>query len=133
MAARPSGTVTFLFTDIESSTRKWERDAPAMSKALRRHDEILRSGIEARGGYVFKTVGDAFCAAFADPLDALLSTIEIQRVLAAELWELPGGIVVRMCLHSGPAEERDGDYFGPTLNRTARIGALGHGGQVLLS
>jgi predicted ATPase/class 3 adenylate cyclase len=131
--AIPSGVLTFLFTDIEASTKKWERDAAVMSTALARHDRILRQGIESRGGYVFKTIGDAFCAAFSDPLDALRSTIDIQRALAAEHWKIPGGIVVRMALHSGAAEERDGDYFGQTLNRTARILSLVYGGQVLLS
>ena len=79
MASPPTGTVTFLFTDIEGSTRLWEHEAPAMQAALARHDEILRRAIEEHGGYVFKTVGDAFCAAFPTAPDALEAALEIQR------------------------------------------------------
>ncbi len=125
--------LTFLFTDIEASVRKWEHDARAMSEALRRHDEILRSAIESRQGRVFKTVGDAFCAAFSDPLQALLASIDIQRALASETWDFDEGIKVRICLHAGLAEERDGDFFGQTLNRAARILSLVHGGQIVAS
>jgi predicted ATPase/class 3 adenylate cyclase len=125
----PSGTVTFLFTDIEGSTRRWEEGQEEMSAALARHDAILREVIDANGGYVFKTVGDAFCAAFPTPLAALQAVQEAQRQLHAEL----NDIKVRIALHTGMAEERDGDYFGPTLNRVARLLSAGHGGQVLFS
>jgi predicted ATPase/class 3 adenylate cyclase len=129
----PTGTVTFLFTDIEGSTKLWEQDASAMQKALARHDEILRDAIEERGGYVFKTVGDAFCAAFPTAPEALEAALEAQRTLLSEKWGETGPLRVRMALHMGVAEERDGDYFGPPLNRVARLLSAGHGSQVLLS
>jgi class 3 adenylate cyclase len=86
MAVLPTGTVTFLFTDIEGSTRLWERDASAMKSALVRHDEILKEAIETNGGFVFKSVGDAFCAAFSNVSDALEAAISAQRALLAEEW-----------------------------------------------
>jgi class 3 adenylate cyclase len=115
----PTGTLTFLFTDIEGSTRLWENDAQAMQAALARHDELLRWAIEEHGGYVFKTVGDAFCCAFLTTPDALEAALEAQRTLSSEEWEGTEPLRVRMALHTGAAEERDGDYFGPTLNRVA--------------
>jgi predicted ATPase/class 3 adenylate cyclase len=134
MSVPPTGTVTFLFTDIEGSTRLWERSAQAMQEALVRHDELLRTAIEARDGYVFKTVGDAFCAAFGTATDAAEAALACQRALLEEGWaEEVGAIRVRMALHAGAAEERDGDYFGPPVNRVARLLSAGHGGQVLLS
>ncbi|HTZ51782.1 MAG TPA: tetratricopeptide repeat protein [Spirochaetia bacterium] len=133
MASPPTGTVTFLFTDIEGSTRLWEQKTAEMKVALARHDTLLRSAIESNGGYVFKTVGDAFCAAFATAMDGLRAALDAQAVLAAEPWNVPGGIRVRMGLHTGTAEERDADYFGPALNRTARLFSTGSGGQVLVS
>jgi predicted ATPase/class 3 adenylate cyclase len=130
----PTGTVTFLFTDIEGSTKLWERDPQAMADALARHDELLRVAIEDHGGYVFKTVGDAFCAAFGSASDALGAALGAQRALLGEGWaEEVRAIRVRMALHSGEAEEREGDYFGPPVNRVARLLSAGHGGQVLLS
>ena len=133
MASPPTGTLTLLFTDIEGSTRLWEHDALAMQAALTRHDEILRSVIEQHGGYVFKTVGDAFCAVFPTAPDALEAALEIQRRLLTSEWEQTGPLRVRMALHTGAAEERDGDYFGPPVNRVARLLSAAHGGQVLLS
>ena len=133
MASPPIGTLTFLFTDIEGSTRLWEHDALAMQAALTRHDEIVRSVIEEHGGYVFKTVGDAFCAVFPTAPDALEAALEIQRRLLSSEWEQTGPLRVRMALHTGAAEERDGDYFGPPVNRVARLLSAAHGGQVLLS
>ena len=133
MASPPTGTLTFLFTDIEGSTRLWEHDAQGMQAALARHDELLRGAIEERGGYVFKTVGDAFCAAFLTAPDALEAALEIQRRLLSSEWEQAEPLRVRMALHTGAAEERDGDYFGPPLNRVARLLSAAHGGQVLLS
>jgi predicted ATPase/class 3 adenylate cyclase len=129
----PSGVVSFLFTDIEGSTCKWEACEDDMSRDLVLHDRILRERIEARRGYVFKTVGDAFCAAFASPFDAVLAAAETQRALAAATWLSPGGISVRMGLHAGEAERRDADYFGPVLNRAARLQSLAYGGQVIVS
>ena len=132
-APLPSGTVTLLFTDIEGSTRHWEQQRVAMSEALRRHDELLRTAIEAYDGHVFKTIGDAFCAAFWRALDALAAATDAQRALAAEDWSAVGGLAVRMALHSGATDERDGDYFGPAVNRVARLLAVVHGGQVVAS
>jgi serine/threonine protein kinase/class 3 adenylate cyclase len=129
----PTGTVTFLFTDIEGSTFMWERNPARMQAALARHDEILRTIIESHGGYVFKTVGDAFCAAFITTSQALKATLATQRALFAESWDEDATIRVRMALHTGATEERDGDYFGPPVNRVARLISAGHGGQILLS
>ena len=133
MAEPHTGTITFLFTDVEGSTSLWERNPEAMSEALSRHDEILRTAIEAHNGHVFKTVGDAFHAIFSSAPDALQAALEAQRVLLREEWAETGPLRVRMALHTGVAEERNGDYFGPSLNRVARLLSAGHGGQVLLS
>jgi predicted ATPase/class 3 adenylate cyclase len=129
----PTGTVTFLFTDIEGSTTRWERDPQAMSEALARHDALLREAVESHGGFVFKTVGDAFCAVFHRADEAAACALAAQRALAREPWEAAGPLLVRMAVHSGAAEERDGDYFGPPVNRVARLLSAGHGGQILLS
>ena len=132
-SARPTGTVTFLFSDVEGSTERWERDRAAMATAVARHDAIVRDALERHGAYVFKTVGDAFYAAFALPEEAIAAALEAQRKLAGEDFSGVGGIRVRMALHTGSASERDGDYFGPAVNRVARLLAIGHGGQVLVS
>jgi predicted ATPase/class 3 adenylate cyclase len=129
----PSGTVTLLFTDVQGSTRLWEAEPELMAVALRRHDEILRSAIEMAGGYVFKTVGDAFCAAFRTAPAALDAALAAQRGLGAQSWPTSRPILVRMGLHTGVCEERDSDYFGPVVNRAARLEAAAHGGQVLIS
>ena len=133
----PSGTVTFLFTDIEGSTRRWDRQRAAMKRALERHDALLQAAIVQHGGHVFKTVGDAFHAAFASATDAVAAAVAAQRAVHAEDWSAFSSdfaqLGVRMALHTGAAELRDGDYFGPPLNRTARLTAAGHGGQILLS
>ena len=133
MASPPTGTVTFLFTDIEGSTKLWEDNAPAMQAALAHHDELLRWVVEERGGYVFKTVGDAFCCAFPTAPDALEAALEVQRKLFSSEWEQIGTLRVRMALHVGAAQERGGDYFGSPVNRVARLMSAAHGGQVLLS
>ncbi len=129
----PTGTVTLLFTDIEGSTRMWEAEPEAMTLALRRHDEILRAAIEQAGGYVFKTVGDAFCAAFSTADAAVAAAVAAQRALAGQQWPTRQPIGVRMALHTGACDERDNDYFGPAVNRVARLESVAHGGQVLLS
>ena len=123
-AAAPSGVVTFLFTDIEGSTRRWEADADAMRAALAAHDKVLRSAIETHDGFLFSHTGDGVVAAFASPKSAVDAAVAAQRAL-----ELP----VRMGLATGEAELRDGDYFGTVLNRAARVMAAGHGGQILLA
>jgi class 3 adenylate cyclase len=133
MSGLPSGTVTLLFTDVEGSTRLWEAERDAMAAALRRHDEILRSAIEQVGGYVFKTVGDSFCAAFSAARAGLDAALAAQRELEAQSWPTSRPIVVRMGLHAGVCEERDGDYFGPAVNRAARLLTVASGGQVLVS
>jgi predicted ATPase/class 3 adenylate cyclase len=130
---RPSGTVTFLFTDVEGSTPLWEREPEAMQSGLARHDQIMRSVLASHGGHVFSTAGDAFAAAFASPFDAVNAALAIQAAFAAEKWPTSSAIRVRIGLHSGTADERDGDYFGPTLNRAARIMGVAGGGEVLAS
>lgn len=133
MAELPSGTVTFLFTDIEGSTARWELQPDAMQVALARHDTILRAAILEYGGHVVKTMGDAFHAVFARPADAVAAVLDAQQRLQSEAWGQVGPLRVRMALHTGVAEERDGDYYGASVNRAARLTSTGHGGQVLLS
>jgi predicted ATPase/class 3 adenylate cyclase len=157
----PAGTVTFLFTDIERSTQLWEEHPEEMRQALSRHDALLRQVIQSHGGHVFKTVGDAFCAAFATAPEATTAAVAIQRALAGDVGRLGGEVAerggeaeesgfaadafpvtsshppprlrVRIAVHTGAAEARDGDYFGPPLNRVARLLEAAHGGQILLS
>ena len=129
----PSGTVTLLFSDIEGSTHLWEQSPQAMATALERHDELVRRAMDAHGGYVFKTIGDAFCVAFETGHDALRAALDTQVALHAESWPPGAEIRVRIALHTGVCQERDGDYFGPTVNRTARLMATAHGGQVVVS
>ena len=135
MVAPPSGTVTFLFTDVENSTRLWEKSPESMEVSLRRHDAILLEAIDEHGGFVFKTVGDAFCATFPAASGALQAALAAQEALLSEPWEAQpdAPLRARMALHTGAAQERDGDYFGPPLNRVARLLSAAHGGQVLLS
>jgi class 3 adenylate cyclase len=133
MTGAPSGTVTLLFTDVEGSTQLWDAERDEMGAALRRHDEILRDAIEQAGGYVFKTAGDSFCAAFSSARAGLDAALSAQQSLATQEWPTSRPIAVRMALHAGVCEERDGDYFGPAVNRTARLLAVAHGGQVLVS
>src|SRR6185295_6687444 len=133
MADLPGGTVTFLFTDIEGSTQLWEQHPQAMPAALARHDAIVRGAIESHAGVVVKTTGDGAHAAFATVPDALAAALAIGRAMEAEEWGALGALRVRMVLHTGITEERDGDYFGPPLNRAARLLAVCHGDQILLS
>ncbi|TAH52462.1 MAG: adenylate/guanylate cyclase domain-containing protein [Chloroflexota bacterium] len=135
----PSGTVTFLFTDIEGSTKLWQQFPDAMPAALARHHEILNSTIQAHNGYVFQIIGDAFCAAFATAFDGLDAALDAQRALRDEGWGETSAIRVRMALHTGTAEVRAGEFTsgeyvsGITLSRAARLLSAGHGGQILLS
>jgi predicted ATPase len=124
MGDNATGTVTFLFTDIEGSTERWQRDDRSMSASLEAHDHTIRSVVERHGGIVFKHTGDGMCAVFGSASAAVAAAVEAQAGL-----ELP----VRMGLHTGEAESRDDDYFGPTLNLAARVMDAGHGGQVLVS
>lgn len=129
----PTGTVTFLFTDIEGSTQRWERDRCAMQAALRRHDDLVRSAIESNGGMVFKTVGDAFYSVFELAPQAARAALAVQTSISGADFRDVGGLSVRIALHTGNADERGGDYFGPALNRVARLLSIGHGGQTLIS
>jgi predicted ATPase/class 3 adenylate cyclase len=122
-----AGALTFLFTDIEASTRRWEADAAAMSAALARHDATIRDAVTTAGGRIFKHTGDGVCAVFDSAAAGLAGALDAQRQLVA------GPLRVRMAIHSGEAEERDDDYFGPTLNRAARLMAAAWGGQMLVS
>ena len=140
----PTAPVTFLFTDIEGSTRLWEERAVAMRSALERHDRILRQAIESFAGRVVKATGDGMVAVFTDVNQALSASIGAQRALQAVTSHsgsdletcdpLPPIVLkVRMGLHTGIAEFREGDYFGVVVNRTARIMSVAHGEQILLS
>ena len=129
----PTGTVTFLFTDIEGSTKLWQQHPEAMRSALAHHDALLREAIESNNGTVFKTVGDAFCAVFATAPEALKAALAAQQAIQTQAWEEIESLRVRMALHTGIAEQRDGDYFGTTLHRVARLLSVGHGEQALLS
>ncbi len=129
----PTGTVTFLFTDIEGSTKLWDQHPEAMREALERHDRLMHQSITANDGVVFKTMGDAFCVAFHTAPQALRAALTAQQRLQSETWPQDAYLGVRMALHTGTADERDGDYYGPPLNRIARLLSTGYGGQVLLS
>ena len=120
---RTSGVLTFLFTDIEGSTRRWEADPKSMRAVLTVHDELLCRVVEEHGGHLFNNTGDGVCAAFTSPSSAVDAAVQAQRAL-----ELP----VRMGIATGEAESTGADYFGPVLNRAARVMAAGHGGQILL-
>lgn len=127
-----TGTWTFVFTDIQGSSKLWEANPEGMRTALAEHDAILRECL-TKGGEVFKTMGDAFCAAFLSASEAVQAGIEIQKRIGTHDWKGLGPIRVRVGIHSGEAEHRDADYFGPALNRAARLISIGHGGQVLIS
>ncbi|HXU56404.1 MAG TPA: adenylate/guanylate cyclase domain-containing protein, partial [Casimicrobiaceae bacterium] len=129
----PAGVVTFVFTDIEGSTRLWEQQPERMRPALARHDAIARAAVQGHRGTVVKTAGDGVHATFDDPLDAISATLELQQALDDPA--ATGGIALRVrCgVHVGVDERRDNDFFGPAVNRAARIMSVAHGGQVLLS
>jgi class 3 adenylate cyclase len=128
----PSGTVTFLFSDIEGSTRLWESEPSLMEAALVTHDRIVRTQVASAGGRVIKHTGDGFAAVFEAPSEAVEAAAGISRVLAGHDWGACP-IRVRMGIHAGTARPRDGDYFGPTITQAARVTDAGNGGQVLLS
>jgi predicted ATPase/class 3 adenylate cyclase len=133
VSGRPTGTVTFLFTDVAASTRLWERDSAAMAGALERHDELCRLHFDRHGGYVFATGGDGFAVAFQRTSDAVEAARALQDAIGAEPWPVGARVAVRMAVHVGETVERGGDYFGPTVNTVARLLGAGHGGQILLS
>ncbi len=128
-----SHTITLLFTDLEGSTRLWEQYPQAMKAALERHDALLRAAVESANGRVVKTTGDGLMAIFASALDGVNACLAAQLGLLSEPWGETGALRVRMGLHTGEAQPRGGDYFGPAVNRAARVMAAAHGGQVLLS
>jgi predicted ATPase/class 3 adenylate cyclase len=129
----PTGTVTFLFTDLESSTRLWEQHTEAMRDALARHDALLREAVEAHSGQIVKGRGDGLHAVFETADRAVDAAVTGQVALGREAWNETGPLRVRMGLHTGAAEQREGDYFGPVLNRAARLMSAAHPGQVLCS
>jgi class 3 adenylate cyclase len=134
-AALPTGVITFLLTDVEGSTRLWEREPDAMRDALARHDAIVAACVRRQQGHVLKSKGegDSVFAVFRHARDAVTAALVIQCALAMEKWRTSVPVRVRMAIHTGQVELREGDYYGPTVNRCARLRALGKGGQVLLS
>jgi class 3 adenylate cyclase len=133
MADLPSGTVTFLFTDIAGSTRLWEQHPQAMPHALAHHDAIMRQAIEAEAGVVYKVIGDAFQAAFTTAPAACAAALAAQRALKSAAWGVVGAVPVRMALHTCAAEPEGGDYRTGALNRLGRLLGAVHGGQIVLS
>jgi predicted ATPase/class 3 adenylate cyclase len=129
-----SGILTFLFTDLEGSTPMWEQHPERMQVVSARHDELLRAAFETNDGRVVKTTGDGFHVIFASPADGIAAALAGQQAIATEVWPAEvGSIKVRMGLHAGEGQAREGDYYGPDLNRAARVMGIGHGGQVLVS
>ena len=133
MTNLPTGTVTFLFTDIEGSTRLLEARPEAYRAALAWHDAIIRGAVAAHGGIIFQTRGDGLCAAFASPVEAARAALDAQCALRDEAWVDAGPLKSRMSLHTGEVECQDGEYFGQPLHRCARLMDSAHGGQVVLS
>lgn len=135
MKPLPSGTVTFLFTDIENSTPLWEKSPEAMKSQLAKHDSILRKAVESNSGQIIKTTGDGIHAVFSTAIDSVNAALDAQKIFqSTEFIENSEVMIkVRMGIHTGEAEQRSGDYYGGSLNRAARIMAIGHGGQILLS
>ena len=135
MPTLPTGTVTFLFTDIEGSTKLWEQFPAAMKSALAKHDTILAQAVEANGGRIVKTTGDGIHAVFETAVKGVAAALSAQQAFHANPWDeiKPQSIRVRMGLHTGEAEARAGDYYGIALNRAARLMSLGSGGQILIS
>ncbi len=135
MADLPTGVVTFIFTDVEGSTRLWEQHPDAMRQAMTRHDELIEASVASNGGVVVRPrgEGDSRFAVFSRPTDAVASARDIQQTLALEAWTTLRPLRVRTALHTGEADLRAGDYYGSDVNRCARLRAVGHGGQTLLS
>ncbi len=129
----PRGTVTFLATDLEGSTRSWETQPEAMARALSQHDALVRSAIEGHGGAVFKHTGDGVLAAFGAAVPALRAALAVWRALTDAVWEGIDPLRARMALHTGVAELRGEDYFGTAVNRCARLLGITHGGQIVCS
>ncbi|HEV3152417.1 MAG TPA: tetratricopeptide repeat protein [Candidatus Baltobacteraceae bacterium] len=132
--AQSTGVLTFVFTDVEGSSRLWERSAAAMQTAMKTHAAVLNEAIDAHAGRMFKQVGDGFCCVFERPQDAVASAVDIQRGLASARWPAQAALRVRIGIHSGTAlKTQGGEFEGATLSRVSRLTAAGHGGQILLS
>src|ERR687886_534720 len=131
----PTGTVTFLFTDVEGSTKLWERHPEPMRVALARHDQLIEHLVEEHQGVIVRPrgEGDSRFAVFARASDAVAAAAAIQQALHEEPWPAETPLRVRMALHTGEADLRAGDYYGAAVNRCARLRAVAHGGQILLS
>jgi class 3 adenylate cyclase len=131
----PTGTLTFVLTDVEGSTRLWELAPAEMGKAMARHDALIEQSVERNAGNLVRPrgEGDSRFAVFARARDAVAAARDIQQALAAETWPTPTPLRVRIALHTGEADLRAGDYYGSDVNRCARLRAIGHGGQTLLS
>ncbi|HVA08764.1 MAG TPA: adenylate/guanylate cyclase domain-containing protein, partial [Acidimicrobiales bacterium] len=129
----PTGTVTFLFSDVVGSTRLWAADPDAMSASLQVHDQIFTETIAKFDGHVFATAGDSFAAAFARSSSAVDCAVSLQNALADVDWGTWPRLSVRIGLHLGEAEERQDNYFGPNVNLAARVMAVAHGGQCVLT
>ncbi len=125
--------LTFLFTDLEGSTRLWQQYPKAMQTAMARHDDLVRAAVEGNNGQVVKTTGDGFHAAFSSAQDGLRASIQTQQKMLAETWKETGRLRVRMGLHLGESQQRGGDYYGTTVNRAARLMSAANGGQILVS
>ncbi|MGC2169423.1 MAG: adenylate/guanylate cyclase domain-containing protein, partial [Acidimicrobiales bacterium] len=132
-ATAPTGSVTFLFSDVVGSTRLWTKDAVAMSTSLQVHDHIFTELIALFGGHIFSTAGDSFAAAFASARQAVRCAESLQNAVAQGDWHGGPPLLVRIGLHVGEAEERNGNYFGLSVNQAARVMAVAHGGQTLLT
>lgn len=133
MVALPTGTVTFFFTDIEGSSSLWDADPVGMEQALALHNDIIEAALAEHSGHVIKTMGDGYMAVFADPSDSIRAAVAVQSGLSSAEWLDGGPPMVRIGIHTGLAEPIEGDYHGPDVNRSARIEAAGHGGQILVS
>ncbi|MFV1998775.1 MAG: adenylate/guanylate cyclase domain-containing protein, partial [Acidimicrobiia bacterium] len=131
----PDGIVTFLFTDVEGSTRAWEASPDLMAQALEQHDVAINEAVVAHNGIPVKArgEGDSWFVVFESAVDAVAAAADIQRQLSEVEWVTSPGIVVRASLHTGTADLRMGDYYGPTVNRAARLRAIAHGGQTIIS
>src|SRR5260221_9046022 len=135
MTSLPTGIITFLFTDVEGSTKLWKKQPALPQKVMPRHDAIIEEAVDQSGGVVVRPrgEGDSRFAVFAQASDAILAAVAIQRALQAEAWPTPTPLRVRMALHTGEADLRMGDYYGSAVNRCARLRAIAHGGQTLAS
>ena len=133
MGSQPTGTVTFLFTDVVGSTAAWEADPQLMADALSVHDDVLRRAFGDHGGHVFATGGDGYAVAFQRAGHALTAAVAAQRSLRSAPWPEGRALSVRMGAHTGETVERGGDYFGPAVNRAARVMDAANGGQLVIT